>query len=40
MGRVHNAFCAHHILTGMMRRKYQDFMDLKQGVRSVHNYSK
>jgi hypothetical protein len=36
----HNAFRAHYILEGVMRRKRQEFMDLKQGERSVHDYSK
>jgi hypothetical protein len=27
----HEAFHAHHIPAGAMRRKYQEFMDLKQG---------
>jgi hypothetical protein len=35
-----NAFRAHYIPTGMMRKKHQEFMDLKQGGRSVHDYSK
>jgi hypothetical protein len=34
------AFCTHYIPTGMMRKKCQEFMDLKQGGRSVHGYSK
>jgi hypothetical protein len=33
-------FSAHYIPAGMMRRKRQEFMDLKQGGRSVHDYSK
>jgi hypothetical protein len=36
----HSAFCAHHIPTGVMRKKRQEFMDLKQGGWSMHNYSK
>jgi hypothetical protein len=32
-----SAFRAHHIWAGMMRKKYQDFMDLKQGGRSMHD---
>jgi hypothetical protein len=32
-----NAFRAHHILTGVMRKKHQEFMDLKQGRRFVHD---
>jgi hypothetical protein len=36
----HNAFRAHHIPAGMMMKKHQKFMDLKQGGRSVHDYSK
>jgi hypothetical protein len=38
--KFRNAFFAHHILVGIMRRKYQEFMDLKQGERFVHDYSK
>jgi hypothetical protein len=34
------AFRAHHILVSIMRRKHQEFMDLKQGGWSVHEYSK
>jgi hypothetical protein len=35
-----NAFCAYYIPAGVMRKKRQEFMDLKQGGRSVHDYSK
>jgi hypothetical protein len=35
-----DAFRAHYIPTGVMRKKHQEFMDLKQGGRSVHDYSK
>jgi hypothetical protein len=35
-----DAFCAYYIPTGVMRKKRQEFMDLKQGGRSVHDYSK
>jgi hypothetical protein len=35
-----NAFRAHYIPTGVMRKKRHEFMDLKQGGRSVHDYSK
>jgi hypothetical protein len=35
----HNAFHDYHIPAGVMRRKYQEFMDLKQGRRSVHDYA-
>jgi hypothetical protein len=35
-----DAFHAHYIPTGVMRKKHQEFMDLKQGGRSVHDYSK
>jgi hypothetical protein len=35
-----NAFRAYYIPAGMMRKKCQEFMDLKQGGRSVHDYSK
>jgi hypothetical protein len=36
----HSTFCAHHIPVGVMRKKCQEFIDLKQGGRSVHDYSK
>jgi hypothetical protein len=36
----HITFCAHYIPTGVMRKKCLKFMDLKQGGRSVHDYSK
>jgi hypothetical protein len=36
----HSAFRTHNILAGVMRRKCQEFMDLKQGGRSAHDYSK
>jgi hypothetical protein len=35
-----SAFCAHYILASAMRRTCQEFMNLKQGGRSVHDYSK
>jgi hypothetical protein len=35
-----NAFRAYYIPTGVMRKKRQEFMDIKQGGRSVHDYSK
>jgi hypothetical protein len=35
-----NAFRTHYIPTGVMRKKRQEFMDLKQGGRSMHDYSK
>jgi hypothetical protein len=38
--QFHNAFRAHYIPACVMRTKRQEFMDLKQGRRSVHNYSK
>jgi hypothetical protein len=38
-GEFREAFRTHHILAGIMRRKHQEFMDLKQGGRSVHEYS-
>jgi hypothetical protein len=31
-------FHVHHIPSGIMRRKHQEFIDLKQGRRSVHEY--
>jgi hypothetical protein len=35
-----DAFHTHHILAGIMKSKHQELMDLKQGGRSVHGYSK
>jgi hypothetical protein len=35
-----DAFRAHYIPTGVMRKKHQEFMDLKLGGRSLHYYSK
>jgi hypothetical protein len=35
-----NTFRTHYIPAGMMRKKCQEFTDLKQGGRSVHDYSK
>jgi hypothetical protein len=35
-----DAFRAHYIPIGVMRKKRQEFMDLKQGGRSVHDYYK
>jgi hypothetical protein len=35
-----DAFHAYYIPAGVMRKKRQEFMDLKQGGRSVHDYSK
>jgi hypothetical protein len=35
-----NTFRAYYIPVGVMRKKHQKFMDLKQGGRSVHDYSK
>jgi hypothetical protein len=35
-----NAFHAYYIPAGMMRKKHQEFIDLKQGGRSMHDYSK
>jgi hypothetical protein len=35
-----DAFHAHYIPAGVMRKKRQDFVDLRQGGRSVHDYSK
>jgi hypothetical protein len=34
------AFHAHYIPAGVMWKKRQEFMDLNQGGRSVHDYSK
>jgi hypothetical protein len=36
----HNAFHTYYIPAGVMRKKRQEFMDLKQGGRSMHDYSK
>jgi hypothetical protein len=38
--KFHSAFCSHYIPAGVMRKMRQEFMDLKQGGRSVHDYSK
>jgi hypothetical protein len=35
-----DAFRAHYIPVGVIRKKCQEFMDLRQGGRSVHDYSK
>jgi hypothetical protein len=35
-----NAFRTYYIPAGVMRKKRQEFMDLKQGGRSMHDYSK
>jgi hypothetical protein len=35
-----DVFHAHYILASVMRKKRQEFMYLKQGGRSVHDYSK
>jgi hypothetical protein len=35
-----DAFRTHYIPAGVMRKKHQAFMDLKQGAMSVHDYSK
>jgi hypothetical protein len=35
-----DAFRAHYIPAGVMMKKRQEFMDLKQGGRSVNDYSK
>jgi hypothetical protein len=35
-----SAYRAHYIPAGMMRKKRQEFMDLKQGGRSMHDYLK
>jgi hypothetical protein len=40
VGQLHRHFRAYYIPTGVMRKKQQEFMDLKQGGRSVHDYSK
>jgi hypothetical protein len=35
----HDAFRAHYIPAGVMRKKRQKFMDFKQGGRSVHDFN-
>jgi creatinine amidohydrolase/Fe(II)-dependent formamide hydrolase-like protein len=35
-----DTFRAYYIPAGVMRKKHQEFMDLKQGGRSMHDYSK
>jgi hypothetical protein len=35
-----DAFRAHYIPADVMRKKRQEFMDLKQGGRTIHDYSK
>jgi hypothetical protein len=37
---LRDAFRAHYIPTGVMRKKHQEFMDLKQGGRFMHDHSK
>jgi hypothetical protein len=39
-GEFCDAFHAHYIPAGVMRKKHQEFMNLKLGGRSVHDYSK
>jgi hypothetical protein len=34
------AFCGHHIPTGLMAHKLQEFLHLQQGSSSVYEYSK
>jgi hypothetical protein len=38
--KFREAFRAHHIPAGIMTKKHKEFMDLKQGRRSVYEYSK
>jgi hypothetical protein len=38
--KFRSTFRAHYILVGVMRKKHQEFMNLKQGGRSVYDYSK
>jgi hypothetical protein len=40
MAEFRDAFRAHYIPAGVMRKKCQELMDLEQGGRSVHDYSK
>jgi hypothetical protein len=36
----YDVFRDHYIPAGVMRKKRQEFMNLKQGKRSMHDYSK
>jgi hypothetical protein len=36
----HEAFCEHHIPDGLVDRKQQEFLDLKQGSSMVYEYYK
>jgi hypothetical protein len=38
--KFRDAFHAHYIPAGVMRKKHQEFIYLKQGERSIHDYSK
>jgi hypothetical protein len=38
--KFHTAFSGHHIPTGLMARKLQEFLHLQQGLNSVYEYSK
>jgi hypothetical protein len=38
--KFHNTFCAHYIPVGVTRKKRQEFMNLKQGGRFVHDKKK
>jgi hypothetical protein len=38
--QFHDAFHTYYNPAGVMRKKRQEFMDVKQGGRSVHDYSK
>jgi hypothetical protein len=40
VGQLHRHFHAYYIPAGVMRKKQHEFIDLKQGGRSVHDYSK
>jgi hypothetical protein len=37
-GEFRTAFRGHHLSTGTMRRKLAEFLDLRQGNRSVYEY--
>jgi hypothetical protein len=40
MGEFCTAFHGHHIPTGLMHRKQQEFLDLHQGPNNVYEYNK
>jgi hypothetical protein len=38
VGEFRTAFCGHHLSAGTMRRKLAEFLNLRQGSRSVYEY--